>query len=101
MCGVSRSLSEEFSFALAVVLTPPVQVYSLYKLLKDRNLSWEIVGEELLPGLAGMVLSFAAGLVALRFLSTVMDKGRWGYFGYYCLAAAVVVLCAHFMLPAA
>jgi undecaprenyl-diphosphatase len=98
-CGVSRSLSEDFSFALAVVLTPPVQVYSLYKLLKDRALTEIVVGEELLPGLVGMVFSFAAGLVALRFLSAVMEKGRWGYFGYYCLLAAAVVLGAHFLLP--
>jgi undecaprenyl-diphosphatase len=98
-CGVSRSLSEDFSFALAVALTPPVQAYSLYKLLKDRSLTSAIVSEELLPALVGMVFSFAAGLVALRFLSAVMDKGRWGYFGYYCLLAAAVVLCAHFALP--
>jgi undecaprenyl-diphosphatase len=99
LCGVSRALSEDFSFALAVALTPPVQAYSLYKLLKDRSLSSAIVGEELLPALAGMVFSFAAGLVALRFLSAVMEKGHWSYFGYYCLLAAAVVLGVHFMLP--
>jgi undecaprenyl-diphosphatase len=100
-CGMSRSLSEDFSFALAVVLTPPVQAYSLYKLLKDRALTTEVLGQELLPGLVGMIFSFAAGLVALRFLSAVMEKGRWGYFGYYCLLAAAVVLGAHFFLPSA
>jgi undecaprenyl-diphosphatase len=100
LCGISRALSEDFSFALAVVLTPFAQAYSLYKLLKDRSLTSAIVGEELLPGLVGMIFSFAAGLVALHFLSTVMDKGRWRYFGYYCLLAAAVVLGAHFVLPA-
>lgn len=99
-CGVSRALSEDFSFALAVVLTPPVQVYSLYKLLKNRDITSALVAEELLPGLVGMVFSFAAGLVALYFLSAMMDKGRWRYFGYYCLVAAAGVLGAHFMLPA-
>jgi undecaprenyl-diphosphatase len=98
-CGVSRSLAEDFSFALAVVLTPPVQVYSLYKLLKDRSLDSGVMMEELLPGVAGMLFSFVAGLVALRFLSAVLEKGRWGYFGYYCLAAAAVVFGAHFVLP--
>jgi undecaprenyl-diphosphatase len=99
-CGVSRSLSEDFSFALAVVLTPPVQAYILYKLLRDRTFTSDIVAEELLPALVGMVFSFAAGLVALRFLSAVMERGRWGLFGYYCLFAAAVVLAAHFYLPA-
>jgi undecaprenyl-diphosphatase len=100
-CGVSRSLSEDFSFALAVVLTPPVQAYSIYKLLKVHALSDAMVGEILIPGLAGMVLSFGAGLVALRFLSAALERGRWKYFGYYCLAAAVVVLGAHFLIPTA
>jgi undecaprenyl-diphosphatase len=98
-CGVSRSLSEDFSFALAVVLTPPVQVYSLYKLLKAHTLPSTTLGELLLPGLVGMAFSFAAGLVALRVLSAVLEQGRWKFFGYYCLLAAAVVLGAHFVLP--
>jgi undecaprenyl-diphosphatase len=54
-----------------------------------------------MPGLVGMAFSFVAGLLALRFLSSVLEHGRWGYFGYYCLIAAAVVLGAHFVLPAA
>jgi undecaprenyl-diphosphatase len=96
-CGVGRSLAEDFSFALAVVLTPPVQVYSLYKLLKAREITSDLM-DELAPGLVGMCFSFAAGLLALRFLSAVLEKGRWGYFGYYCLLAAAVVYGAHFVL---
>jgi undecaprenyl-diphosphatase len=45
----------------------------------------------LLPGLAGMACSFVAGLLALRFLSSWLEKGRWHYFGYYCLVMAAVV----------
>jgi undecaprenyl-diphosphatase len=90
-CGVSRSLSEDFSFALAVVLTPPVQVYSIYKLLKAHELSSTLVRDTVIPGLVGMMLSFAAGLLALRFLSAVLERGRWKYFGYYCIVAAIAV----------
>jgi len=92
-------LSEDFSFALAVVLTPPVQVYSIYKLVKAERLTTITLTQELVPGLVGMVFSFAAGLVALRFLSAVLEKGRWRYFGYYCLLAAAVVFGADFFLP--
>ena len=41
-----------------------------------------------------MLFGFLAGLRALRFLSAVLERGRWKYFGYYCLAAAVVVFGA-------
>jgi undecaprenyl-diphosphatase len=100
-CGVSRSMSEDFSFALAVVLTPPVQAYSIYKLLKVHALSSAMIGEILVPGLVGMIFSFGAGLLALRFLSAVLERGQWKYFGYYCLGAAVVVFGAHFLIPSA
>jgi undecaprenyl-diphosphatase len=99
-CGVSRVLCEDFSFALAVVLTPPVQVYALYKLLKAHELSTSMLTGTLVPALVGMVLSFLAGLLALRFLSAVLERGRWKYFGFYCLAAAVVIWIANGLLPA-
>jgi len=31
-------------------------------------------------------------LLALKFLSAVLEKGRWHYFGFYCIAAAAAVL---------
>lgn len=100
-CGVSRGLCEDFSFALAVVLTPPVQVYAIYKLLKAHELSSSMLTGTLVPALAGMVLSFLAGLLALRFLSAVLERGRWMYFGIYCLVAAVAIFIANSLLPAA
>ncbi len=45
----------------------------------------------LYPSLAGMVLSFLAGLVALKWLSSWLEKGRWHLFGIYCLAASAFV----------
>jgi len=35
MCGLPRRFAEEFSFALAVVLTPPLIVRQTWKLLKS------------------------------------------------------------------
>jgi undecaprenyl-diphosphatase len=101
LCGVSRSLAEDFSFALAVVLTPPAQVYSVYKLLKAHELSRSTLADVLAPGLVGMVFSFAAGLLALRILSSVLERGRWKYFGFYCLAMAVVIWAVDFLIPSA
>ena len=94
-CGISRRLAEDFSFALAVVLTPPVIVLELRRLLQARD--WQnsaALLDLLLPGALGMVFSFLAGLLALKFLSAALEKGRWKYFGFYCLAASLIVLVA-------
>jgi undecaprenyl-diphosphatase len=93
-CGMSRSLAEDFSFALAVVLTPPVIARSLYKLLGKNWTENTHLLDLLLPGLVGMVFSFVSGFLALKVLSAALEKGRWKYFGYYCIAASVVVLAA-------
>jgi undecaprenyl-diphosphatase len=90
--GIARPLAEDFSFALAVVITPPLLVYEFNKLRHEAVDAPTLVREHLTPALVGMVFSFLAGLVALRFLSAVLERGRWRYFGYYCLVAAAVVL---------
>jgi undecaprenyl-diphosphatase len=38
-----------------------------------------------------MVCSFVAGLLALWLLSSWLEQGRWKFFGYYCVVAAIVV----------
>jgi undecaprenyl-diphosphatase len=43
----------------------------------------------------GAGIAFIAGLVALRWLSQWLEKGRWALFGVYCLAAAGVVAALH------
>jgi undecaprenyl-diphosphatase len=94
MFGLPRKLAEEYSFMLAVVLTPAVIVRQTWKLLKDPNTAATPLFDLLLPGLVGMALAFLSGLVALRLLSAVLEGGRWGLFGVYCLAFAAVMFFA-------
>ncbi len=94
VCGLPRKFSEEFSFALAVVLTPPLIVRQTWKLLKSPEAADAHLFDLLLPGLVGMVLSFLSGLAALRLLAAVLEGGRWAYFGFYCLLFAGIVFFA-------
>ncbi|MEX8495985.1 undecaprenyl-diphosphate phosphatase [Sphaerotilus sp.] len=91
--GVLRKRAEEFSFALAVVLTPAVIVKEALRLAKAPA---ELAAGGLVhaagPGLLGMCLSFLAGLAALRWLSRWLEQDRWHLFGGYCLFASLVVL---------
>jgi undecaprenyl-diphosphatase len=90
--GLSRSFSEDLSFALAVVLTPPVILLELHRLMKSSGVSLQQITPMLQPGLLGMVLSFISGLLALKWLSSWLENGKWTYFGYYCLVAGIAVL---------
>ncbi|HEY5346284.1 MAG TPA: undecaprenyl-diphosphate phosphatase [Verrucomicrobiae bacterium] len=95
--GLPKQKLEEFSFALAVVLTPPIIAKEALRLIKSHALSGQdSVLHLFVPGLVGMVLSFAAGLLALKWLSRWLEGGRWKFFGFYCLFAAAGILLIHF-----
>lgn len=90
--GVSRHAAEKFSFALAVILTPPVILRELLRLI---NVHGAAAPHATLSSFAlaalGMLCSFLAGLFALRWLTRLLEGGRWRWFGYYCLLAALAV----------
>ncbi len=98
LLGIQRKVIEEFSFALAVVLTPPIIFREAMRLLQQQHATASTLAglsEIFMPSLVGMLFSFAAGLLALRWLSNWLEAGRWHLFGLYCLCASVVVFTLH------
>jgi undecaprenyl-diphosphatase len=96
LAGVARTRVEAFSFALAVVLTPPVVAREAMRLLRAQREGAAVgLGSATAFSLLGAVFAFIAGLLALRWLSRWLEGGRWYLFGIYCLFAAVIVGILH------
>lgn len=92
LAGVAKSRAEAFSFALAVVLTPPVVVREVLRLLRSANQEGSAnLAPVMLMSVAGAVVAFVAGLLALTWLSRWLEAGRWYLFGIYCLVAGAAV----------
>jgi undecaprenyl-diphosphatase len=93
LAGIGRMRMEAFSFALAVVITPPAIARELWRLVKTHPEATKVstLVSMALPGVIGMVASFVAGLLALRLLSRWLETGRWRFFGVYCIAFAILV----------
>lgn len=93
LLNIAKDKAEEFSFALAVVLTPPVVAREVWRLIKDKGItpSAGINFAIFYPSLLGMCLSFISGLLALSWLSNWLEKGKWQIFGFYCICISVVV----------
>jgi undecaprenyl-diphosphatase len=95
LLGVEKPRAERFSFALAVVLTPPVVVREVMRLRHAPNLNPGELSSVALLCVLGAFLAFLAGLVALKWLSRWLESGRWYLFGIYCLLASVAVTLLH------
>jgi undecaprenyl-diphosphatase len=96
LAGVAKARAESFSFALAVVLTPPVVARELLRLIHAEKIDATAqLSAAVLPSVLGAVFAFFAGLIALKWLTKWLEKGRWYLFGLYCLIAAAVVAGLH------
>ena len=100
LVGASKERAERFSFALAVVLTPAVVGLEALRLVKASHESAAAgapidLHASIVSSLLGMVFSFLAGLVALKWLSSWLEQGRWYLFGIYCLLASGIVFYLH------
>ena len=99
LTGATKRQSEVFSFALVIILTPAaIAKETLRALHQQHAAASQLVPASalhvqgiFLPSIIGMVFSFLAGLVALKWLSGWLENGRWYLFGIYCLVASVVV----------
>ena len=104
LSGAAKEPAERFSFALAVILTPPVVLMEALRLIHAAHASAAAgappgafidLHAALLTSLLGAVCSFLAGLLALKWLSSWLESGKWHWFGIYCLLAAGVVFYLH------
>ena len=94
--GVGKAQAEDFSFALAVILTPPVIAREALRLIHAQHAN----PAASLSSAAGMSIfgalcAFVAGLLALKWLSRWLESGKWYWFGIYCLLAAAGVAYLH------
>jgi undecaprenyl-diphosphatase len=100
LVGATKERAERFSFALAVILTPAVVGLEALRLQKASHAA-QLAGApidlraSLMFSVLGMGFSFVAGLIALKWLSSWLESGRWYLFGIYCLLASGGVFYLH------
>jgi len=90
--GIKKVRVEAFSFALAVIITP---LAIGREALRLRHADSSGFAHAAAPSLVGMVFAFLAGLLALKWLSAWLERGRWYIFGIYCIVASIVVFALH------
>lgn len=95
LAGIPKLRAEEFSFALAVILTPPVVAREVMRLVKAEHVQPGALHGAVMASLLGALFAFGAGLVALKWLSAWLEKGQWYLFGIYCLLAAAGIAALH------
>lgn len=84
--GINRKEAAQFSFLMVIPLI-------FGKMAKDAMDGAVLVnGTKTLPLLLGFVVSFLVGVLACRWMVSVVQKAKLHYFGYYCLLVGIAAI---------
>ena len=89
--GFDRRFAVRYSFLMSIPAILGANILSL----KDA-LEASILWEEVPVYLVGVAVSAGVGYLCIRLIKLVADKGKFGFFAYYCWLAGVVTLALIF-----
>lgn len=90
--GYERRYAVRFSFLLSIPAILGANILSLKDAL-EAGVEWSQVPVYLV----GVVTAAVVGYLCIRLLKLIADKGKFGFFAYYCWAVGVLTLVLNFV----
>lgn len=90
LLGIDRERAARFSFLMVV----PLILGKMAKDLLDGGIAESQM--EILPLILGAAAAFVAGLVACKWMITLVKKSQLKYFSYYCLIVGTIAILISF-----
>lgn len=85
--GFERKFAVRFSFLLSIPAVLGANILSLKDAI-EAGISWE----EVPAYLAGVLVAAVVGYACIRLLKMVAERGKFGFFAYYCWVVGAVTL---------
>lgn len=83
--GIKKEDAFNFSFLLGFVAILGANILQIFKVTGFE-------GFDFLAGIIGFFSAFLVGLIALRILKPIVIKGKFYYFGIYCIFAGIICI---------
>ena len=88
LVGMDRKFAVRFSFLLSIPAILGANLLSLLDVLTESGVIWA----EVPVYLAGVAVAAVSGYMCLRLLKLIAEKGRFGWFAYYCWGIGLFTL---------
>ena len=92
--GFDRKFAVRFSFLMSI----PAVLGANILTLRDAITEGGIIVGDIPVYLVGVAVAAVVGYACIRLLKMIADKGRFGWFAYYCWAAGLIVLALTLVL---
>ena len=87
LIGMSPPDAAKFSFLLAIPALSGAGLLTILDLNHGHGLNLDI---KVL--VIGLLSSFIVGIISLKWLLQILNKGRFHYFGMYCILIGIIAL---------
>ncbi len=91
--GYERRFAVRFSFLMSIPAILGANILSL-KDAVDAGIDWS----QLPVYLVGVITAAVVGYLCIRLLKMIADKGKFGFFAYYCWVVGALTLILNFIL---
>ena len=86
-CGFERKFAVRFAFLMSIPAILGANILSIVDAL-EAGVNWA----ELPMYLVGVVTAAVVGYLCIRLLKMIANKGKFGFFAYYCWAVGILTL---------
>lgn len=90
--GLNKKLATKFSFLLALPATFGAALLGMKDVLSEDS---AIIID--LPLILGVIISAIIGVIAIKFLIKILEKGKLYYFSYYLWAIGAIIIIKQFI----
>lgn len=91
--GLDRTYAVKFSFLMSLPAILGANILNLFKALGEG------IDFSLIPAyLIGMLVAGVSGYFAIKLITVISQKGKFGKFCYYCFAAGIITIILTFVI---
>lgn len=90
LVGMDRKFAVRFSFLMSIPAILGANLLSILDVITEGGVIWA----EVPMYLVGVAVSAVSGYACLRLLKLIAEKGRFGWFAYYCWGIGLLTLIA-------
>ncbi|MCL2837527.1 MAG: undecaprenyl-diphosphate phosphatase [Oscillospiraceae bacterium] len=116
--GFTRKFAAKFSFLMSILAILGATVVQIPGVIEERAAEYIVISDPLstLSGyaadtmitnalalspaayIAGIIAAAISGIIAIKYMLRLIDKGKFHYFAYYCWAVGTFAIIANFFL---
>lgn len=86
--GLERSFAVKFSFLLSIPAVLGANILTLVDVISEGGVAEGVWGYYIV----GMLVAMVSGYLSLRLVKYISQKGKFGYFAYYCWIVGVATI---------